>query len=303
MAAPCTLKIGGATIGGPLGSTSGLVVGSIFYDKHSLVFDAFAGTFDEARAARSIARVNALATRYGVQMAFDLIASSPEAMTRYVAFVAPRTRLPLMINATDIETRVAGLAAVARHGVLDRCIYSSLTLDSEAFELEALRRTRPAAVVVLANDARDPTPENACALVAQHYQPMLRAIGVDVPIVDLGTMDPPSIGICMRGIQAIRARFGYPAGCAFANAFSRWTGLRAQGPAWVNLSLASALVACRGAGADFLHYGLIERAAVAAHAAATAEVFHGFAAQFLDGHHLPADHALYRMFKLAEPSP
>lgn len=73
-----------------------------------------------------------------------------------------------------------------------------------------------------------------------------------------------------------------------------------MGREWVNLSLATALVACRAAGADYLHYGIIEKASMAAHVAATAEVFYGFAAQEIDGATLSQPHPLRNMFKLAE---
>jgi tetrahydromethanopterin S-methyltransferase subunit H len=296
------LTIGGATIGGPLGSRPGLLVGSIFYDKHSLVTDAFAGIFDEDRAARLLARVDGLASRYGLQMAIDVLAASPEAMERYLVFVAARTGLPLLINATEAEVRISGLATAGELGILDRCIFASLNEDTEDAELDALHTYHPGAVMVLANDVSDPTPEGSCEMVANHFRPILDDLGVAVPIVDLGAMDPPSIGIAMRGVAAIRERFGYPAGCAFSNAFPGWTGLRELGREWWDLSLASALVAVRSSGADFLHYGLIEKAAVAAHAAGTAEVFFGFAAQEVDGLKLADGHPLLRMFKLAVPA-
>ncbi len=295
------LRIGSSLVGGPLGSHTGLLVGSLFYDKHSIVADAFAGEFDARRAGVLVERVNQLAERYGVQMAIDVIAASPEAMACYLEFVSARTPLPLMINATAAEVRIAGLAAAAALGVLDRCIFASLNADTVLDELTALKRHRPAAVMVLASDASDPTPEGGCAMVESYFLPMLKEIGVAVPIVDLGAMDPPSLGLVMRGIAAVRERFGFPAGCAFGNCFSQWTGLKELGREWVDLSLAAALVACRAAGADFLHYGLIEKAAVAAHAAGSAEVFYGFAAQELDGHRLPKGHALLKMFKLAAP--
>jgi tetrahydromethanopterin S-methyltransferase subunit H len=296
---PRPIRIGKAVIGGPLGSHTGLLVGSIFYDKHSIVRDAFAGEIDAARAEALLARVNGLAQRYGVQMAIDVIAASPEAVERFLGFVAPRTELPLLINATEAEVRVAGLEVAARLGLLERCIFASLNEDTEDAEIAALKRHRPAAVMVLANDVGDPTPEGSCAMVETRFRPMLDEIGVEVPIVDLGVMDPPSVGIAMRGIQAVRERFGYPAGCAFSNCFPQWTGLSSLGKEWVNLSLVAALISCRAHGGDFLHYGIIEKAAVAAHGAASAEVFYGFAAQELDGHRLPADHALLKMFKLA----
>ncbi|OLN27390.1 tetrahydromethanopterin S-methyltransferase subunit H family protein [Desulfosporosinus metallidurans] len=294
------VKIGNTIIGGSLGSNTGLVVGSIFYDKHSVVKDPFTGEFDETRAAVLVDRVNKLSKRYGVQMAFDVIAASSEAMQRYLEFVSAHTSLPLLINATEAEARVAGLEAAAKLGILDRCIYASLSVDTEDNELEALGRHRPAAVMILASDVCDPTPEGSCEMIETYYLPMLREIGVTTPIVDVGTMDAPSIGLNIRQIQAIRERFGYPAGCAFSNCFPQWTSLRQLGKEWVNLSLGASLVAIRAAGGDYLHYGIIEKAAISAHVAATAEMFYGYAAQELDGYKLPGGHALWKMFKLTE---
>ncbi|AFM28035.1 tetrahydromethanopterin S-methyltransferase subunit H family protein [Desulfomonile tiedjei] len=293
------VKIGDLTIGGSLGATSGLVVGSIFYDKHSIVSDVFAGEFDEKRAARLVDRVNTLSERYGVQMAFDVIAASSEAMGRFLEFVGARTRLPLLINSTEAEVRLAGLEAATKLGILDRCIYASLNEDTEGAEIEALGRHLPATVLILASNIDNPTPEGCCEMIETLFHPMLKEIGCSVPIVDVGTMDPPSIGLNLREIQSVRERFGYPAGCAFSNAFSQWTALYQLGREWIDLSLATALVACRAAGGDFLHYGIIEKATMAAHVAATAEVFYGFAAQELDGQNLSQGHALWKMFKLS----
>ncbi|CAN1721042.1 tetrahydromethanopterin S-methyltransferase subunit H [Hyphomicrobium sp. 1Nfss2.1] len=294
------IKIGKATIGGPLGSHTGLLVGSIFYDKHSLVKDAFAGDFDAEKAGKLIDRVNGLSERYGVQMAFDVIAASPEAMEKFIEFTAARTTLPFMINASEADVHIAGLECADRLGLLNRVIFASLNEDTEPQILEALGRHKPACVMILANDVGNPTPDGSCEMIERVFRPMLDEIGVATPLVDLGAMDPPSVGISMRGITAVRQRFGYPAGCAFSNCFPQWTGLRELGKDWVNLSLATALVTCRAAGGDFLHYGIIEKAAMAAHVAGSAEVFYGFAAQELDGHQLPDGHALLKMFKLAE---
>ena len=294
------LKIGDASMGGPLGSAPGLAVGSIFYDKHSIVHDPLTGEFDEVRAALLVERVDKLTKHYGAQLAIDVIAASPEAMERFLEFVAARTSLPLLINATEAEVRMAGLKAAAGLGILNQVIYASLNEDTEDGELELLGRNGPAAVMILASDISNPTPEGSCEMIENYYHPMLKEIGVTAPIVDLGTMDPPSIGLNIRQIQAVRERFGYPAGCAFSNCFPQWSGLNRLGREWVNLSMAAALVACRAAGGDYLHYGIIEKAAMAAHVAATAEVFYGFAAQELDGHKLPEGHPLWKMFKLSE---
>jgi tetrahydromethanopterin S-methyltransferase subunit H len=294
------LKIGNATIGGPLGSRSGLLVGSIFYDKHSVVKDAFKGEIDEERAGALLKTATLAAHRNGIQIAIDVIAASATAIAKFLPFVAENCPLPMMINASEAEVHIAGLEVAAKFGILDRCIFASLNMDTEDDELAALKKYRPAAVMIMANDGADPTPEGCCTFIEELYLPMLDDIGVEAAIADLGTMDVPSVGLCLRGISAVRERFGFPAGCAFSNCISQWTGLPELGREYVNYSLGAALVACRAAGADFLHYGLIEKTKSMAHIAGSAEVFYGFAAQELDGAVLPEGHALRAMFKLGE---
>ncbi len=298
---PQEVRVGGTVIGGPVGAHTGLLVGSIFYDGHSLVSDALAGTFDADRAGILVERVEDLRRRYGVQMALDVIAASPESMRRYLEFVASRCGLPMLINATEPEVRIAGLEAADDLGVLDRCIFASLNEDTADEELDALSEHRPAGVMVLACDVMDPTPEATCRLLDERYLPMLEQIGVGVPIIDTGVLDPPSIGLAIRSIEAVRQRYGFPVGCAFSNAFPGWSAVRALGRPWSDISLGAALVACRAAGADFLHYGIVERAAVAAQAAGTVEVFYGYAARELDGQVLPEHHPLRAMFRLGDP--
>lgn len=298
MATPHEIKLGKVRIGGPFGATTGLMVGSIFYDKHSIVEDAFAGSFNAERAHALLERVNRTGQTYAMQMALDVIAASPEAMDKFLRFVAMNTDYPMLINSSEGDVRVQGLKTAAELGVLDRCIYASLNEDTEPFELEALKAFRPGAVMILANDVGDPTPEGSVAMVRDYFQPLLAQIGQEAAIVDLGVMDPPSIGIVMRGVKAVREEFGWPVGGAMSNCFTQWTGLRDLGKEFVNLSLSSSLVACRAVGAEFLHYGLIEKVIPCTHGVASAEVFLGFAAQEVDQQQLPDRHPLYQMFKL-----
>ena len=159
------IRVGNATLGGAFGARSGLLAGSIFYDRHSIVEDGRAGVFDQQRAADLLALVDRCARRYGTQMAVDVVAPTPEAMERYFAFTVQRTSLPLLINATDVETRMAGLEAAATADALGRCIYASLMQDTEDPELDALRTHRPAAVMVLACDIGDLTPDGTLAMM------------------------------------------------------------------------------------------------------------------------------------------
>ena len=283
--------------GGPAEHSPALAIGSIFYDNNSLVHDPFTGDFDEERAARHVQRVTDLSTRYAVPGAVDIIAASPEAMVRYLEFVASHTPLPLMVNGTEAEVRIAGLEKAAALGILDRLIFASLMEDTDPAEIAALKRHRPAAIMVLVANVADPTPEGAATMLREQFLPILEEIGVPVPIVDVGAMDPPSIGVACRMIRRVRGEFGYPAGCAFSNAIYTWPGLREEGKAAVELALAVSLTYCRSAGAEFLHYGPIEKASVAFRAAAISEVFLGYAGVVCDGAELESPHPIETMFR------
>jgi len=49
-------------------------------------------------------------------------------------------------------------------------------MDTEDEELEALKKYRPAAVMIMANDGADPTPEGCCQFIEDFYLPMLEDI-------------------------------------------------------------------------------------------------------------------------------
>jgi tetrahydromethanopterin S-methyltransferase subunit H len=296
---PREIDLGHACIGGAFGARPPLLVGSMFYDRHSIVRDPLRGVFDEPAAAALLDDMQVVAQRYAVPVAVDVVAASAEAMERYLTFVLSRTDLPVFINATEPEARLAGLSAAAEADALRRCVYASLTEDTVAEEIDALRRHPPAGVMILASDIGDLTPEGTIAMIETYFAPLLAEIGVDTPIVDVGVMDPPSIGLALRSIELVRARLGYPAGCAFSNCFPQWSALGEMGHEWLEVSFAATVATVRAAGADFLHFGLAERAQLAVHAAATAEVFYGFAARELDGAALPAAHPLGAMLRRA----
>jgi tetrahydromethanopterin S-methyltransferase subunit H len=292
-----TLKIGSITLGGQPDANPALPIGSIFYDGHSIVRDAWAGDFDEKRAAMRLQSVNKAAEQCGLTTGVDIVAASEEAMEKYIEFVVPRTPLPIMINGSEAEVRIAGLRKCQELDVLDRVIYASLNEDTEPEELEALQKVRPAGVMVLAANVMNPTPEGAVEMMEETLLPMLAKIGVDVPIVDVGVMDPPSIGLSLRSVRLIKETYGFPAGGAFSNAVFTWPGLRERGRDALNATLVASAAMFRAYGGDFLHYGIVEKAAVVTQAVAACEVYLGYAAQAYDGATLSKPHPIQHMFK------
>lgn len=285
------------TLGGQPDSHPAFPIGSIFYDGHSIVHNPWVGEFDEASAEKRLQRVNEASQTCGLITGVDIVAASEEAMERYIEFVIPRTSLPFMINGSEAEVRLAGLRKCGELGVLDRVIYASLTEDTEPEELAALQEIRPAAVMVLAANVENPTPAGSVEIMEELLLPMLAKIRVDVPIVDVGVMDPPSIGLSLRAVRLIKETYGFPVGGAFSNAVFTWPGLRKRGRDALNATLTASATIFRAYGADFLHYGIIEKVQIVTQAVAACEVYLGYAAQTYDDATLSKPHPIQHMFK------
>jgi len=83
------------TIGGPLGSRSGLLVGSLFYDKlPSSPTPSQVNSTKNVQAYYSRPRPRQPAATV-VQIAIDVIAASPEAIAKFLPFVAENCPLPI----------------------------------------------------------------------------------------------------------------------------------------------------------------------------------------------------------------
>jgi tetrahydromethanopterin S-methyltransferase subunit H len=292
-----TLEIGNVTLGGVPDSNPAFPVGSIFYGGHSIVSDPWDGEFNEERAETLIQHVNAASERCGMPSGIDIVSASEVAIGKYIEFVTARTDQPFMINSSEAEVRMAGLRKCQELGVFDRVIYASLTEDTEPEELELLKEIRPAAVMVLAANVENLTPKGSVEIMEDLLLPMLEEINVEVPIVDVGVMDPPSIGLSLRSLRLLKETYSFPVGGAFSNAIFTWPGLRDRGRDALNATLVASATLFRAYGGDLLHYGIIEKAAIVIQAIATCEVYLGYTAQMFDGVDLSNPHPLQYMLK------
>ncbi|MFX1355423.1 MAG: tetrahydromethanopterin S-methyltransferase subunit H, partial [Promethearchaeota archaeon] len=76
-------------------------------------------------------------------------------------------------------------------------------------------------------------------------------------LIDTGVMDVASVSWASLAIHEIKERFGYPTGCAPANALYTWEKMKALGKASFQAAASSVLSITRLLGADFCLYGPI----------------------------------------------
>jgi tetrahydromethanopterin S-methyltransferase subunit H len=259
-----TLEIGSVKIGGIPGLIPTAMVGSIFYSKDKLVRNVKSGEIDKAGTETMLNRLADISERTGLPSVLDVVASSPQAMERYLQYLADETDMPLLIDGSgSSEVNIAGLETARNAGLLDRVALNSLTPDDDEAIYSKIEEVglRNAVILTFSNLAMTSATKRA-ELADQLYDKATRA-GLDNIMFDTGVVDLPTLGLACRALMMIKDKFGLPVGCGAHNAVAMWNGLvpkfgkKAKTPAFVGSNLMPIAL-----GADFVLYGPIKHAQV-----------------------------------------
>lgn len=258
-------KIHNIELGGTPGEFPTVLVGSIFYRNHRIVLDAQRGEFDEDQAKYLLAKEKEMSEATGNPQLLDIIAETPEAMIRYLAFIIENSDAPFLIDSSLAKVRDAGLRFAAREGVLERAVYNAIEPESGTAELDLLGEVGVKHAVILACGARYIRPKDRLQLLigSDEHTGLIQQVkdrGVENILADPGVLDLPSSGWTARAIQDIKQQTGLPCGCAPANALYTWLRKRKFQTPELQACGAAVLALPLFAGADFLFYGPIENA-------------------------------------------
>jgi tetrahydromethanopterin S-methyltransferase subunit H len=255
-----TFGIGGVRIGGQPGVVPTVLIGSIFYHGHEIATDADRGEFDADEAQRRIAEQEDFAERTGCPAMLDVVGSTPEAIAKHLAFAAEATDMPLLVDGTTTDVRLAGLEYAAKAGIVDRIVYNSIQPEIDDDELAAIQKAGITSAILLTYYMRDFTAAGRVTAVRESL-PKVHDAGVQNVIVDTCILDLATLGQAVSAIFDIKDEFGLPAGGGVHNAVAVWQGLKTKmGPDAEKPCVASASAAAVAVGADFLLYGPIEDA-------------------------------------------
>ncbi len=295
--------IEGVDIGGQPGELPTVLMGNIFYKGMPEVTNHEKGVFDVKAMMKWISIAEELSEKTGVPHFLDVMASYPEAMKKYILFVAERSSSVFLIDGSTAKTTLAGLQTVRDHGLQDRAILNSISPHISGEELNAIRESKVNAAVLLAqNDLDHSASGRVAALKGADGQKGLvdiaKEAGVDKILVDTIVFDIPSIAFAVDAIRLVKEELGYPAGCSPANATFDWRlaqdkTLR-QGFAAYN---ASAHAIAQMGGADFLVYGPLKQARNVIPACAMTDAIIAYHSSRLYGTKpLVANHPLHKIF-------
>jgi len=260
------LEIGNIKIGGQPGELPTLLIGNIFYKGMPEVTNHEKGSFDEKPVLKWIRKAEGLAERTGVPHLLDVMANHPEAMKKYIMFIADHSDSPFLVDGATPNTRVTSLNFIHELGLQDKVVFNALSPRTPESELEAIRDSGVKAAVLLAENEVDYSPSGRVTVLKGFNEQVglletARKVGIEKIFVDTIVFDVPSIAYAVEAIKLVKDELGYPAGCSPANATYEWklqqdAALR-EGFAAYN---ASAHTIAQLSGADFLIYGPLKQA-------------------------------------------
>ena len=294
-------RVGGVEVGGQPGELPTVLVGSMFYDRHSIVKDLRKGLFDEDAAEKLLRMQEELSERTGVQCMVDVIGATAEAVVRYLDFVGEKTEMPILVDSTSAEVKIAGIKHASEIGMAERIIYNSITYHVSREEIEALRENRIKAAVILTYNPRNVWPKGRIKLLKGNGSEkgllaLAEEAGIEKPLVDATVLDVPSISLAAETVRLVKEEFGLPAGGAPANAVFEWKRVKEISPDARKVCMANAVTAMQYAGADFLLYGSIRNAPTVFPAVAMADALMAYYARFHGIKPRTKSHPLFKIF-------
>ena len=287
-------EIGGVRVGGIPGERPVVLIGSIFYHGHRIVRDERRGEFDREAAEKLLKDQEELSDRTGNPCMVDVVASTGEAMKRYLEFVSDVTDVPILVGGAVASARVEGVKYAKEVGLMDRVVYNSIVPDAKQDELSAIEETGVESAVLLTFSARQFTTASRVE-AAKGLLKTAERLGVKKVMVDTCTLDVPSLGMSCKAIRIIKGELGVPVGCGAHNAVSMWRGLKPKfGRRAVKPAVASSCVMAASVGADFILYGPMKEAKIVFPAVAMVDAAYGYLVMESGGR-LDRSHPLFRI--------
>ncbi|MEM2311086.1 MAG: tetrahydromethanopterin S-methyltransferase subunit H [Candidatus Methanomethylicia archaeon] len=251
-------EIGGIKVGGQPGENPTVLIGSIFYHGHRIVLNEKTGEFNREKAEKLIKLKEEFIGKTGIPGMLDVIASTKEAMCKFIEFSVNTTNMPILIDSPSAEVKIAGVKYAKEIGIEDKIVYNSLIPESKEVEFKAIMEYGIKSAILLAYKSGVMSSKMRMEALKELLKKAEDA-GVTKPLLDTFVIDIPSLSIACKTIIDLKGELGYPCGCGAHNAITTWIGLKkfmgveAVKPCDIAVNIMPIIL-----GADFVIYGPIE---------------------------------------------
>ena len=255
-----TYEISGVKIGGDPGLAPTVMVGSMFYNGHTVVKDPAEGVFDRAEAESQLRKAEEMSDSTGLPTIVDLVAENAVAAGRYLDFMADTTEMPIFLDVVSEDEMATSIQYAHDHGMLERIIVNSLNPHTGAQVYEKIKEVGCRSAVLLLHSTKYLLSSNKDDLLNELI-PKASGACIENILVDTVVLDIPTLGLAAKAIHHIKDVYGYPCGCGAHNAISSWKRLREK----YSNSAVTTVIGVTNAlpiavGADFVFYGPIRHA-------------------------------------------
>ena len=287
----CGLKIGGQP-----GVNPTVGIPSIFFTGHSIVTDDRKGAFEEKKAEKLINSLDVLKDQTGIPYMLDVVGNYPEALQRYVDWIAEKTQVPFLLDGITASVRIPVAKHCSEVGLEKRAIYNSISPEHTEDEVKALGQLNLEACVLLTFDKRVMSAAGRLDMLEKDLLPLARRVGFQKFLVDTMVLDVPSIGTASKACYMVKERLGLPAGCGASNATTQWEKVRSDRDVYRSAHVAATITSV-ALGADFVMYGPVGYAPWVTWAIAAVDAFAAYQNRW-EYHTRPAaGHPLTKIFR------
>ena len=213
-----TYEVGNIRLGGQPGAQPTALIGTIFYHGHEVFTDEDRDEFDSGAAERLIREQEDFSHAYRQPLLAGRGGAIPRrSLSPDLEYVAGITEMPLLIDGTTSDVRMAGLEFVAKAGLADRIVYNSIQPEIDDEELHAIGQAGVTFAIVLTYNMMDFTTEGRIDSVRK-LLPKLEKAGITKPIVDTCVLDMATLGQGRSLMHIVKDEFGLPTGGGVHNA-------------------------------------------------------------------------------------
>ncbi|MFX0007214.1 MAG: tetrahydromethanopterin S-methyltransferase subunit H [Candidatus Hermodarchaeota archaeon] len=291
-----TYNIAGIEIGGQPWERSTVLIGSIFFAGDKLVQDPIKGIFDKVKVKDLLEKEEEKAKFTGNPRFIDVIGETTEALIRYIEFVASCAPIPIILDSPSQKVRIETIKHFADTNIMPRLIYNSIGIDHTDEELKSLKECGVENAILLAFSMKAMKPLRKIELLENDLIQAAKSADIENILIDTGVMDVASVSWASLAIQDIKERFGYPTGCAPANAIYTWEKMKAMGKASFQAAASSILSITRLLGADFCFYGPIKNSTWVYPAIASTDGMIAYGSRLKGLRPITNIHPLFRIF-------
>ncbi|MHA1269117.1 MAG: hypothetical protein ACTSPY_04960 [Candidatus Helarchaeota archaeon] len=228
-------EIAGIKIGGQIGENPLFLIGSIFYKARTkkVLKNVKTGEFNKEVAEELINNQIMIAEKTGLTHGFDVGggAETSEALIKLVEFVAENTTAPILPGGPNADIRMPAIKHFGEIGLSERIIYNSIDHNANENELNIIKDSKVKSAILLAFHSRYIWPKSKIELITgtngnEGLLQKAQKAGIKNILIDVATLDIPSIAINARTIYYVKEELGYPAGCGTHNSLHTWDKLK-----------------------------------------------------------------------------